>query len=146
MSSNEFIWRIESGAGQGAYHAGMCYGFGNEVEYGSAFHPGPIEDGISKDGWTPTNLFGFQSIHHARRWFSSIHDLRKWEGEFDARVVAYRRDECHSLQEGGSQMVFTPIHSGRKASFPASRLHDQPITTLMDNARGVFARLHESVA
>jgi len=146
MDSNEFIWRIENGSGQGAYYGGMCYSEGNEVCYGSEYHPAPIEDGISKEGWTPSNLFGFQSIHHARRWFSSIHDLRRWESMCDARLVAYRRVDCTTMQEGRSQMVFTPRHDATKASFPASRLHDQPIATLMANARDTFAHLHDSVA
>ena len=138
-NNQEYIWRIETGDGRGAYRGGLCYG-NNETAYSSNYHPGPHEDGINLSGTKnrQCNLFGFQSVHHARRWFSSIHDLRKWEESHDAKLVVYQRSDCKDLQEGKFQMVFTPNKDAKKVSFTASHLHEKTIKELHANAKEIY--------
>lgn len=145
MDDNDFIWRIETGEGRGAYWGSMCNGEGKY--YGDA-HPGPYNDGIQNV--TMNHKFGFQSILYARRWFSSIHDLSDWERSHDAKLVAFRKSDCTNIIDGVNQTVFVPENSdGEAAPFirlPASDLHRLRVSELVAKVEREFAHLHESVA
>lgn len=145
MSDSDYIWRIETGSGQGAYWGSMCDG---EGKYYGDCHPGPYYDGI-KDV-TSAHLFGFQSVLYARRWFSSIHDLSDWERTHGAMLVAIRKSECTNIIDGTNQTVFVPMNSNgetaKRVRLPASDLHRLRVSELVAKVEREFARLHDSVA
>lgn len=136
MNDKRFIWRIETGSGEGAYHGGLCYG---EGEYFSEYHPSLYGDGVNCDDFKSAHLFGFNSIFQARRWFTSIHDLQDWERSKDAKLVVYKRGACYDIIEGKSQVVFVP--AGQKVALNASDLHRLRVSELVTKVAEEFSRL-----
>lgn len=145
MEDTDFIWRIETGSGVGAYHGGMC-DLGNlEADYHQyPYHPSPIEDGLDHDQRTSSHLFGFREVNLARRWFFSIRDLEAWEQRYDAKLAIWERAACRDVHDGRSQSVFIP--GGVKVRMPASDLHRLSTADLMANVICDFALLRDSVA
>lgn len=135
----DFIWRIETGDGEGAYH-GMCYG---EGQYYGKCHPAPTGDGI--EGFDKEHFFGFEDVLQARRWFTSVHDLADWERYHQAKLVVYEKSAVAKIIEGNSQIVFKP-NGATPIKLHATDLHRLRVTELVEKVCGEFSRLLSTTA
>jgi hypothetical protein len=132
-----YIWRLETEEGDGIYNAGM-FMRNNEIDYYHRIHhPTPKEDFEDDPTYIESNIYGFKDIITARRWWCSIHDLKKWSKD-GLKLAVFKNESCINVIEGTNQVVFKrpeydPLY------LPCEFLHTKPIDKLTKLADSHFA-------